>query len=188
MVITYSRVWINVCMYVCIYVRMFVDTYVCMYISIHVCMHVYMYTSYTVKEDVRAGRYSLTKIPNLGVRCTSRRRFTGTGMDVVPNLPKCPVPVLMSYRTYRSVRNRYGCYTKLTKVSGIIMDVVPNLPKCPVPVWMLYRSYRSVRYRYGCRTGTSTGIGTDLHTGTSGIYTEHTRYFTAIPACISTYF
>ena len=30
----------------------------------------------------------------------------GTGMDVVPNLPKCPVPVLM-YRTYRSVRYRY---------------------------------------------------------------------------------
>ena len=30
----------------------------------------------------------------------------GTGMDVVPNLPKCPVPVLM-YQTYRSVRYRY---------------------------------------------------------------------------------
>ena len=38
----------------------------------------------------------------------------GTGMDVVPNLPTCPVPLLMPYRTYRS---------------GI--DVVPNLP---VPV------------------------------------------------------
>ena len=32
---------------------------------------------------------------------------TGTGIDVAPNLPKCPVPVLMSYRTYRSVRYRY---------------------------------------------------------------------------------
>ena len=31
----------------------------------------------------------------------------GIGMDVVPNLPKCPVPVLMSYRTYQSVRYRY---------------------------------------------------------------------------------
>ena len=31
----------------------------------------------------------------------------GTGMDVVPNLPKCPVPVLMSYLTYRGVRYRY---------------------------------------------------------------------------------
>ena len=31
----------------------------------------------------------------------------GTGMPVVPSLPKCPVPVLLSYRTYRSVRYRY---------------------------------------------------------------------------------
>ena len=29
----------------------------------------------------------------------------GAGIDVVPNLPKCPVPVLM-YRTYRRVRYR----------------------------------------------------------------------------------
>ena len=32
--------------------------------------------------------------------------IVGTGIDVVPNLPKCPVPVLM-YQTYRSVRYRY---------------------------------------------------------------------------------
>ena len=31
----------------------------------------------------------------------------GSGIDVVPNLPKCPVPGLISYRTYRSVRYRY---------------------------------------------------------------------------------
>ena len=31
----------------------------------------------------------------------------GTGMDVVPKLPKCPVPVLTSYRSYRSARYRY---------------------------------------------------------------------------------
>ena len=31
---------------------------------------------------------------------------TGTGIDVVLNLPKCPVPVLMSYRTYRRLRYR----------------------------------------------------------------------------------
>ena len=41
----------------------------------------------------------------------------GTGMDVVPKLPKRPVPVLMPYRTYRS-----GIY------------VVPNFLNCPVPV------------------------------------------------------
>ena len=89
-----------------------------------------------------------------------------TGMEVVQNLPKCPVPVLMSYRTYRSVRCRYWCITKcpvpglmyrtyqsiryqywfhneLTEVSGTGIDV-PNLPKCLVPV------YRSIRYPYWC--------------------------------------
>ena len=82
-----------------------------------------------------------------------------TGIDVVPNIPKCTVPVLM-YRNYRSVRYRYP-YTELTDVSGTGMDFVPtlpkcpvpvlmspNLPKCPVPVLMPYRTYRSVRYRY----------------------------------------
>ena len=72
----------------------------------------------------------------------------GTGIDVVPNLPKCPVPVLMSYRTYRSVHYRYCCRTELTEVSGAGIEVVPNLPKCPVPVLMSYRTYRRVRYRY----------------------------------------
>ena len=33
---------------------------------------------------------------------------SGTGIDVEPKLPKCPVPVLMSYPTYRLVRRR--CY------------------------------------------------------------------------------
>ena len=41
----------------------------------------------------------------------------GTGIDFVPNLPKCPVPVLMSYRTYQRVRYRYCCRTELTEVS-----------------------------------------------------------------------
>ena len=80
----------------------------------------------------------------------------GTGTDVVPKLPKYPVPV-MSYRTYRSVRHQYWCTEitevsgtgmkslpvpvvpvsmsyELTEVSGTGIDVVPNLPKCPVPV------------------------------------------------------
>ena len=81
-------------------------------------------------------------------------------MDVVSNLlPKCPVPVLMSYRTYRSVRYRYGCCAEHTEVSGTGIDVVPNLPKCQVP---------------------GTGTITDVHTGTGGICSEHTRYFTAV--------
>ena len=57
----------------------------------------------------------------------------GTSIDVVPNLPKCPVPVLMSYRSYLSVRYRYWCRTELNEVSGTSIDV-PNLPRCPAPV------------------------------------------------------
>ena len=97
----------------------------------------------------------------------------GTGMDVVQNLPKCPVPVLMSYRTYRSVRYRYWCCTEITGVSGTGMKVctgtggtgihvVPNLPKCPVPVLMSYRTYRSVRYQYWRRTEVTEVSGTGI--------------------------
>ena len=79
-----------------------------------------------------------------------------SGIDVVPNLPKCPVPVLTSYR--------------LTKVSGTGIDdvpnlpkcPVPNLPKCPVPVLMSYWTYRSVRYRYWRRTERTEVSGTGI--------------------------
>ena len=90
---------------------------------------------------------------------TELTEVSGTGTDVVPNLLKCPVPVLMLYRNYPSVRYRYEslyryrryrypCHTELTEVSGTGIDVVPNLPKCPVPVLMTYRTYRSFRCRY----------------------------------------
>ena len=89
---------------------------------------------------------------------TELTQVSGTGIDVVPNILKCPVPVLM-YRNYRSVwyryeslyryrRYRYPYRTELTEVSGAGVDVVPKLPNCPVPVLMWYRTYRSVRYRY----------------------------------------
>ena len=106
---------------------------------------------------------------------TELTEVSGTGIDVVPNLPKCPVPVLMLYRTYRSVRYRYESLyryrryrypyrAELTEVSGTGIDVVPNLPKCPVPVLLSYRTYRSVWYRYLCRTELTeeSGIGIDV--------------------------
>ena len=55
---------------------------------------------------------------------TELTEVSDTGIDVVPNLPKCPVPVLM--------------LTEITEVSGTGMKVAPNFPKCPVPVWMSY--------------------------------------------------
>ena len=88
-------------------------------------------------------RYSrctdLTEVSGTGTKvCTGT---AGTGIDVL-NLPKIPVPVLMSYRTYRTGR------TELTVVSGTGIDVAPNLPKCPVPGLISYRTYRNVRYQY----------------------------------------
>ena len=98
---------------------------------------------------------------------TELTEVSGTGIDVVPNLLKCPVTVLMLYRSYRSVRYRYESLyryrryrypyrTELTEVSdtgmkvctgtsGTGIHIVPNLPKCPVPVLMSHRSYRIVR-------------------------------------------
>ena len=94
-------------------------------------------------------------------------------VDVVPNLPKYPVPVSMLYRygyqpRYRRPcryrRYRYPCRTEVTELSGTGIDVVPKLPKRPVPVLMLYRTYRSVRYRCWCCTELTemSGIGMDV--------------------------
>ena len=66
---------------------------------------------------------------------TELTEVSSTGIDVVPKLPKYPVPVLISYRTYRGVRHRYWRCTELTEVSGTGIDVV-------------YQTYGSVRYRY----------------------------------------
>ena len=81
--------------------------------------------------------------------------MSGTGIDV-PNLPKCPVPELMLYRTYRSVRYRNWCCTELTEVSGTGIDAIPDwrkslvpvrksVPVPAVPVSISYRTYQSVR-------------------------------------------
>ena len=73
----------------------------------------------------------------------------GTGIDAVPNLPKCPVPVLCRTEVAElSGTGKQVC----TGTGGTGIHIVPNLPNCPVPVLMTYRSYRSVRYRYWCRT------------------------------------
>ena len=66
--------------------------------------------------------------------------MSGTGIDAVPNLPECPVPVWKSVPV--------PAVPVLAEVSGTGIDEVPNLPNCPVPVLMSYRTYRSVRYRY----------------------------------------
>ena len=101
-------------------------------------------------SDFRSARYRyrccVDTDTNSGTNVHTGTR--GTGVDVVTNLPKCPVPVLMSYRIYQSIRHQNWGRTELTYVSGTGIDVVPEYPKCPVPVLMLYRTYRRVRYRH----------------------------------------
>ena len=140
------------------------------------------------KSILNASRYRREILGMLGTCtariCTQVCTDDGTGIGVIPNLPKCPVPLLMSYRTYRSVRYRYWCCTEVTEVSGTGIDV-PSLPKSPVPVWtsvpvpavpvsMSYRTYRSVRYRYWCRTELTEVSGTGKR-----------RYIP--PVCLGTY-
>ena len=109
---------------------------------------VLMYRTYRSVRYQYWGCTELTEVCGTGMKvCTGTG---GTGIDDVPNLMKCPVPVLMSYRIYRSIQYRYWCGTELTEVSGSGIDDVPDLPKCPVPV--LYRIYRSIQYRYRCGT------------------------------------
>ena len=92
-------------------------------------------------------------------RRTELAEVSGTDIEAEPNFPKCSIPVLMLYRTYRSVRYRYRCCTEFTKVFGTGMevytgtggifcrcteltevsdmgvDVAPDLPEeCSVPV------------------------------------------------------
>ena len=75
-----------------------------------------------------------------------------SSMDVVPIFPRCPaplwksVPVSMSYGTYRSVRYRYWRRTELSEVSDTSMEVVPNLPKCPVAALSAVRINGMTRY------------------------------------------
>ena len=98
-----------------------------------------------------------------------------SGINVVPNLPKRPVPVIPAiYAELTEVSgtgmevctgsggNRYPYRTELTEVPGTGMGVVPNLPKCPAPVWVSYRTYRSVRYRYRCCTEHTEVSGTGI--------------------------
>ena len=97
----------------------------------------------------RCVRYRVDIVKNLKVT-----EVSNTGIDVVPmqvpspvqtSIPVPDVPVLMLYRTCRSVPCRYWCCTENTEVHGIGMKVctgtggigiyiVSNLPRRPVPL------------------------------------------------------
>ena len=76
-----------------------------------------------------------------------KKRVSGTGIGVVPNLPKGRVPVLVSYRTHRSVgyrylsvRYRYWFRTELTEVSGTGVEFVQNHTGWVARVLRMYRA------------------------------------------------
>ena len=118
--------------------------------------------SYRTFRSVRY-RYSCTEITEVsGIDMKVCTGAGGTDVHIAPNFPMCPVPALISYRSYRGIRYRYWCHTELTEMSGTGIDVLPNVPKCLVPVFMPYRTYRNARYRYWCRTELPEVSGTGI--------------------------
>ena len=90
-----------------------------------------------------------TGTPGTGMDRAQLTKMSITGIDVVPNLPKCPVPVLMSYRTYRSVRYRWWRCTEPTEVSGTGMKVCTSTGGTGTHI---VPKLSSVYYWHGCRT------------------------------------
>ena len=86
--------------------------------------------------DVRTGTGGST-----GINVITIAEVSGTGIDALPNLPKCPVP-----RTELSEVSGTGMKV-CTGTGGTGIHIVTNLPKFPVPVLLSYRTYRGVRYR-----------------------------------------
>ena len=81
---------------------------------------------------------------------------------VIRNTPKCRVPLLMSLRSYRTVRYRYWCRTKLFPRVRYGANFLPYLSKCLVLELLSYRSYRSARYRYWSRSKRSQAYGNGI--------------------------
>ena len=72
-----------------------------------------------------------------------------TRIEVVPNLPKCRVPVSSPYRTNTRTP---GIVVEGIPVPGVCLVGVPSAPKSRVPVSSSYRTYRSVGYGYQLHT------------------------------------
>ena len=122
---------------------------------------------------------------------TKLTKGSGTGMDVVPSLPKCrvrvvwmlvPVPIpdtLYFNKTVPGTRVFCCGRTELTKVSGTGMDVVPNLPKSRVRVWMSCQAYQRVGY--------GTAACTRTRTQPRVLQQGRTRYQGILPLAYRTY-
>ena len=83
--------------------------------------------------------------------------MSGTGTEVVPNLPKCRVRVCMSYQAYQSVGYGYGCLYPYPYVTPCI-----STRSYPVPGYFAAGVPNSVGYGYGCRTELTKGTGAGM--------------------------
>lgn len=106
---------------------------------------------------------------NFSRLCSARYNtgMSGTGLEVVPNVPKCGVRVYMSYRTCRSIGYGYGSRTEPYRGVGVRVWITYLPDKYPHPGYLdkgirgarcifpqAYRTYLLVffLYEYGCRT------------------------------------
>ena len=62
---------------------------------------------------LRVCSFGCTDTPGIFGGRTEFTDLSGAGIEIVPNLPECRVPVLKSYRTYGSVGYRYWSRTEL---------------------------------------------------------------------------
>ena len=89
-------------------------------------------------------RTQLTEVCGTGMKvCTGN---SATGIYVVPNLPNYPVPVMMSYRTYRSVRCQYQCRTERTEFSVPVIQA-PSLGMHPTEYTLFCTLFKWYEYQ-----------------------------------------
>ena len=111
--------------------------------------------------------FPISPVPVWSVPVYARYRYehrtecielVGTGMYIVPNVPKFsvpvpPVPIIVlvppvptSYRTYGKSRYRYEHRTEGTEVLGTGTNIIPNVPIFSVPLYRRYTTASTPRY------------------------------------------
>ena len=102
------------------------------WISLPKCL-VPVWISYRTYRSVRYRYESLYRYRRYRYPCRAElTEVSGTGIDVVPNIPKCPVPVLMSYQTYRvsgtgNTGDMYRRYASVRTVPNTPLDLFSGL-------------------------------------------------------------
>ena len=114
--------------------------------------------------------YRIYQIVGYGYGCRTGLAQV-SGMEVVPNLPKCRVrvQVWMLYEAYQSVG--YGtaaCTHTRTRTRPLVFQ--QGRARCQSILPRAYPTYQTVGYGYGCRTKFTKGSGTGR-----GVYQDYQR-------------